>query len=455
MHSLGQTQIIIAALIAGLVLLCAFGIYFAIRCAKASNEKKALTFANVNKVESVFRARSRRKESRCLFYIAVYMEKALELYPDDMVWRVYNQIKDILLNSFCDEGIGLIAPYEQRNFIALTDWDLKKTEKKIKEISDTITQCLQKNKLQAAATVGVGYFRIFSTYATFDEAIGRAKKACTDAGDKPLGYVEWSGAMEMEQKIRLEANIESDIDKDRFFFVYQPVIDAKTKKIVAAEVLSRLNSFEDGIIIPQHFLGVIQAMSLEEKFDCYVFEKVCKWISSDRIKREKCIYTINFSRATLSGCGFIDVIDGIVKKYGLVCRSFAVEVLENRGNYSQNLEQINQNLIALRERGMRILIDDFGGSFTSMIDLQAFPMDVIKIDKELIQNTKNSTGFAIFSNLVKTAKEIGVKTVCEGIETETHEQIAVEAGCDMLQGFYYYRPMPVKDFEKLLDEQFD
>ena len=130
-------------------------------------------------------------------------------------------------------------------------------------------------------------------------------------------------------------------------------------------------------------------------------------------------------------------------------------MLENRGNYSQNIEQANRNLATLQERGMRILIDDFGGGFTSLIDLQAFPMNAIKIDKELIQSTDTATGLAIFSNLIKTAKDIGVQTVCEGIETAAHEKVAVEAGCNMLQGFYYYRPMPVKDFEKLLDEQFD
>ena len=103
----------------------------------------------------------------------------------------------------------------------------------------------------------------------------------------------------LEKKIKIENNIEKEIDNNRFFLEYQPVLDAKTKKIIGAEVLSRLNSESEGILAPKSFLSAVDSVGINEKFDYYIFEKNCKWISNDEENRNKYVYTINFSRFTL------------------------------------------------------------------------------------------------------------------------------------------------------------
>ena len=127
-----ESQWIIILLIAGLVLLGGFAVYFAIRCAKASNQKQTVSFSNVSRLENMFAKQEKRKENRCVFYVGVYLEKAMSVHSESKIWQIYTEIKGILLNVFTDDG-GEIAPYEQRNFIALTRWDLTTAEENIKK----------------------------------------------------------------------------------------------------------------------------------------------------------------------------------------------------------------------------------------------------------------------------------------------------------------------------------
>ena len=85
------------------------------------------------------------------------------------------------------------------------------------------------------------------------------------------------------------------------------------------------------------------------------------------------------------------------------------------------------------------------------MDLQNLDISIIKIDKSITQNAVSETGFKILKNIIQTSKDIGFKTLCEGIETKEQEEAAIKAGCDLLQGFYYYKPMSVATLEKILE----
>ena len=98
------------------------------------------------------------------------------------------------------------------------------------------------------------------------------------------------------------------------------------------------------------------------------------------------------------------------------------------------------------------MLDDFGSGYTTFSDLQNLDVSVVKIDKTITQNSVTDTGFIILKNIIRTAHDIGFKTLCEGVETKEQEEAAIKAGCDLLQGFYYYRPMPVAQLEKVFDE---
>ena len=302
--------------------------------------------------------------------------------------------------------------------------------------------------------IRIGSYSDCGNQVEFDEAVSRAKQACVLADNDNVPYVAWDSysGKELEKKIKIENNIEKEIDNNRFFLEYQPVLDAKTKNIIGAEVLSRLNSETDGILPPRSFLSAVDSVGINEKFDYYIFEKNCKWISNDKKQREGYKYTINFSRATLSEPAFADKIISIAEKYNLKLSCLAVEVLEDKNVTGEARRQMIDNLSMLKNKGISILLDDFGSGYTTFGDLQHLDISIVKIDKEITQNSTTETGFIILKNIISTSKDIGFKTLCEGIETKEQEEAAIKAGCDLLQGFYYYKPMSVSMLEKLFDK---
>ena len=128
------------------------------------------------------------------------------------------------------------------------------------------------------------------------------------------------------------------------------------------------------------------------------------------------------------------------------------EILEDKNLNETEKSIAVKNLSALKEKGIIILLDDFGKGFTNFSDLKDFDISIVKIDKSITQNATSETGFLILKNIIKTAHDLGFKTLCEGVETEEHRKAVVNAGCDILQGYLLYRPMPVTQFESLLNK---
>ena len=182
-------------------------------------------------------------------------------------------------------------------------------------------------------------------------------------------------------------------------------------------------------------------------------KKNSKWISSDKENRTKYVYTINFSRYTLCDRKLAENIIYIIEKYGIDYSCIAVEILKDKSLNEDEKSVMVENLARLKEKGILILLDDFGKGYTSFGDLTEFDISIVKIDKSITQNATNKTGFVILKNIIRTAHDLGFRTLCEGIETEEHKKTVVEAGCDMLQGYYFYRPMPVTQLETLFEKQ--
>ena len=148
----------------------------------------------------------------------------------------------------------------------------------------------------------------------------------------------------------------------------------------------------------------------------------------------------------------MDKIIGIAQKYNLKTSCLAVEILEDKDLSGEAHKQMMDNLAMLKQKGVAVLLDDFGSGYTTFGDLQSLDISIVKIDKAITQNAVTDTGFIILKNIISTSKDIGFRTLCEGVETREHEDAAIRAGCDLLQGYYYYKPMPVAKLEKLLEE---
>ena len=451
MHIFKNPYVIIAVFILGVILLAIIGIYFAVKGVKTANEETENDFTTISKLEKRFKRTGKSYINRCVLYVSLSSDNPRHLQSER---KLISEINRNLLETFSDVDESYIAPYDEKNFVILTNWDIETTRKNVEEYINNLNKILLNHSALNVVSVRLGCFDSSLIQVTFDEAINRAKQACILAKNEKSAFAEWtsSGGKALEKRIEIENNIEKEIDNNRFFLEYQPVLDANTRKIIGAEVLSRLNSKNDGVLTPKSFLSAVDSVGINEKFDYYIFEKNCKWISNDKKQREGYKYTINFSRSTLSEPAFVEKIIGIAEKYDLKFSCLAVEILEDKNITGEAKQQMVNNLSMLKEKGVSILLDDFGSGFTTFGDLQNLDISIVKIDKSITQNAVTDTGFIILKNIIRTSKDIGYKTLCEGIETKEQEEAAIKAGCDLLQGYYYYKPMPVSALEKVLDE---
>ena len=449
MHVFENPYIIIASLAIGVVVLAAIGICFAVRGLRAANGQTERSFTSISKMESRFKAMGKSR-SRLVIYINLSTDN---LRVSRSEQKLFLEIKHNLLNTFANGEESFAAAYDDKNYIVIANLDAETVKEQIETCINDINKILLKHSAFNVVTVRIGSYDSSRIQVNFDDAVARAKQACMLAKTQKTSYAEWtaSSGKALEKKIKIENNIEKEIDNNRFFLEYQPVLDAKTKKIIGAEVLSRLNSENEGILAPKSFLSAVDSVGINEKFDYYIFEKNCKWISNDKKQREGYKYTINFSRSTISEPEFVEKITNIAEKYDLKFSCLAVEILEDKNIMGKAKQQMINNLSLLKEKGISILLDDFGSGYTTFGDLQILDISIIKIDKSITQNSVTETGFKILKNIIQTAKDIGFKTLCEGIETEEQEDAVIEAGCDLLQGFYYYKPMSVATLENLFD----
>lgn len=447
--------VIISIIVICFFLLGGIGIYFAVRGLKTANDEEEYDFTNISKLESRFAKSGKHRDDRCVMYISVFLDNYRSLYSERQTEKVFLAIRRILLDSFSTDKTDSIATYGEYTYVAYTTLDMDSVRGKIESFQTILTKSLLDHGALNIAEVRIGSFFAFGSSVSFDEAIRRAKQACILAKNEKNLYAEWDvgSGKALEKKIKIENNIESEIDNNRFFLVYQPVLDSKTKEIIGAEVLSRLNSASDGVLNPGSFLSAVNSVGLNNKFDYYIFEKNCKWISNDKKQRECYKYTINFSRSTLCDPAFSERILSIASKYGLNSSCLAVEILEDEDITGEARRQMMDNLTSLKEKGISILLDDFGSGYTTFGDLQNLDISIVKIDQAITQNSVTEHGYIILENIIRTAKSIGFKTLCEGVETKEQEDAAIRAGCDLLQGFYYYKPMPVAMLEKLLDKE--
>ncbi len=446
--------ILLTILVLCVLVLGGVGAYFAMQGVRTAKGTAGADFVNSARLKKHYDAFVRNRAQRCMLYIMLSTDRARGLYSSSDIERLETEIAGLFLRRFYTDAGG-ITVCEEAGYIVLCGWEAAEAKAAIADCITELGQLLLKHKAINVVDYAFGYYCASTTEAEYETALERAKKASMLAQAEHKPFMEWSsaGSKTLEQKIDIENKIEAEIDNNRFFLEYQPVIDAKTKKIVGAEVLARLNSEQEGVLSPGRFLSAVNSVGLNDKFDYYIFEKNCKWVSNRLAQRSAYVYTVNFSRATLCATDFVQKITELIKKYGVPASALAIEILEDESITGAAREQMKENLRTLRAMGFLILLDDFGSGYTTFGDLQNFDISTVKIDRSITKNATTPAGYTILQSVVRTAHELGFKAVCEGIETPEQEAAAVEVGCDMLQGFYYYKPMPVSQLEKIFEEE--
>lgn len=248
---------------------------------------------------------------------------------------------------------------------------------------------------------------------------------------------------------RLIADMDAAIAERQFKVYFQPKYDIRGEepKLYSAEALVRWVHPELGFISPGAFIPLFEANGLIARLDDYVWREAAAQIRDwrDSLGVELPV-SVNLSRMDFFDDGLKDRLVGIAAENGIPVRDLVLEVTESA--YSQNMDQMLRTVGALREAGFRIEMDDFGSGYSSLNMLCVMPIDALKIDMKFVRNVAMSaTGYRMVELVIEMARALGVPTIVEGVEEEAQYRLLRQVGCDIIQGYYFSRPVDAKQFE--------
>jgi len=230
----------------------------------------------------------------------------------------------------------------------------------------------------------------------------------------------------------------------------QFIVDNKTKKIVSSEALSRWETSEGEVIMPGKYIGLMEKSGLITKFDYYMFESVCdklsKWAKTDF---KELTISCNFTRITISEKDFVTKIKDIAERYEFDRSKLIMEITEDA--IEKNLDVARDNIIKAKKLGFSIALDDIGSGYTSLISLCEYPIDVVKIDRDVLLLSDRESGKKLFLGIISLIHSLNLKIVCEGVEAEEQNTLVSASDCDYIQGWYYSKALPetlAEDFYK-------
>lgn len=258
---------------------------------------------------------------------------------------------------------------------------------------------------------------------------------------------------EFQMRSQLEVKTVEACRKETYAVYIQPKVDAKTLKICGGEALLRWFD-EDGTMIPLSlFLPVLNENSYIRYVDQMVFELVCKMIQESIQKGMKMVpISFNLSKASFEDEPFMQEYMEVFQQFDIPKEYIEFELLESIS--MDNSDKLIKVVDTIHKAGFRCALDDFGSGYSSMSVLARVPIDIIKLDRSLFQNPyRDIDKFLIVDGLLDILHHFPVQVVAEGVEDETVAEHMRQHGCDMIQGFYYYRPMPMDEFQRLIAEQ--
>lgn len=298
-----------------------------------------------------------------------------------------------------------------------------------------------------------GLYRIDDKTLPVSVMCDRANMALWKAkGNFKNPYCEYDE--KMRQQVLKEQKIinamEMAIQNKEFTLYLQPKYNIEKGTIIGAEALVRWISQENGFISPGDFIPVFENNGFVYEVDKFIWEESCrylrKWLDEGR---EVHPISVNVSRIDLYDPKLVKHLVDLREKYQLPSQYLELEITESA--YTEDPEQIITITRQLREAGFVILMDDFGTGYSSLNMLKDIQIDVLKLDMGFLKSSDYSAkGGNILTAILKMAESLKMQTIAEGVETKEQVEFLKGIGCKYVQGFYYSKPLPVGEFEKLI-----
>lgn len=390
------------------------------------------------------------------------------IYTDFENFKFFNQKYgyrngDILLKEFSNDMVQLLESIPQSYFTRIVSDQFivvctpDSTGEEIKEeIEEVCSQFVEKQKehfANSSLRIRAGIYEIREDCFSASEAIDMANYARKQIkGGKESQALLYS--KEISRKRRMEQEIITGMDealkKHEFQIYLQPKVSLKDYSIVGAEALVRWIKPDGTILYPDSFIPLYEENERILELDMYIFEEVIKFLRKNQdLGRKQVPISINLSALHAMDNQIVEKYQELLQKYEVSSALTEVELTETAmvAHYD-NMKQLLQNF---RDAGAHTSLDDFAAGYSVLNSIIDIPVDTVKIDRAVIHHCESSVrGRFFLQQLIQLGYGLGYNVLCEGIEQENQAEIVKEAGCEIAQGYWFYKPMTVSEYEKIM-----
>lgn len=397
-------------------------------------------------------------ENFCVLFLDVDNFKFInDTYGHDLGDLVIKATADVL-KTF--KGIGIeMGRFGGDEFLIVA-----KSEDKEKglELGNELTHAFQKpivvenKKFYLTVSIGISCYPCHGI--SYMELIKKADLALYDAKDSGRNvtkvYRETLDS-DLEDKLAFQSAIKEAVDGEDFYLNYQPYYDAATSQIIGFEALIRWHSKEYGQVNPYKLITEVESLGLMIDLGDWIIEKACEFIKkvSDMTEKQLSI-SINISMIQLLSHDFYDRLIKIVHKIGVEPAQIVLEMTE-----TILIDSMNSGVTIvdkLKKEGFGIALDDFGTGYSSLSYLKSLPVSILKIDKSFVDNIAIDDDDAEFmETFINIAHKRHLEVIAEGVEEKEQAEVLKTQNCDIIQGFYFSKPLDEKDALKIINEEVD
>lgn len=257
----------------------------------------------------------------------------------------------------------------------------------------------------------------------------------------------------VQKKVQLSNELYRALEKGELIVHYQPQIHIESEEIIGVEALVRWNHPERGVLYPKSFIELAEQTGLIHPIGEWILKTACR---QNREWQEKgyqpMMMAINLSVEQFRGPSLLNLVEKALKESGLEAKYLELEITESIA--VREPEYVVEILHSLKKLGVSISIDDFGTEYSSLSRLKELPIDHLKMAMEFVHGIdKGTKDEAIVVIIIDLARRLGLKVIAEGVEKESQLKFLKNRVCDEVQGYYYYRPMPAEEIEKILKKR--
>ena len=377
-----------------------------------------------------------------------------EIFGNRQADLLLRHIKDVVM-SHIREGEVFCRSTDDMFFILLKDTDRDMIRARLVQMMEEISRHAVSNNrnyqimLYCGVVIGTD---VNDVRPSVQKSLTHVRFALATARQSLKNSIWfYDTALHEDEKLEnyVESHMHQALEGEEFQMYLQPKVDLETGQVCGAEALVRWIPSAGKMIYPGQFIPIFEKNGFCVNLDMYMVEKVCRqlrsWIDGGITPVP---LSVNQSKLLFYEADYTDRLKDLLDRYKIPAELITLEILE--GLAMENIGELNEKILKLKEIGFQISLDDFGSGYSSLNTLASLRIDELKFDRGFLAAIREESGgwrqAIIMKQIIKIAKKLSIRTVTEGVETKENEELIRRLGCECAQGYYYSRPVSAQEF---------